>query len=87
MTIRLRPGCKVFTVQPHQIPPLAPLKTAHLGRPVPRRGEFLALGDSHTPTPGKPPHFASDDTDHPSQRPIWPVFSDRQAVALGRGRD
>ena len=42
----IAPRCKLFTAQPHQIPPLAPLKTAHLGRPVPRRGELPALGDS-----------------------------------------
>ena len=45
MTIRLRPGCNIFTTKPHQIPPLAPLKTAHLGRPVQWRGDFPALGD------------------------------------------
>ena len=85
----IAPRCNIFTAQPHQIPPLAPLKTAHLGRPVQWRGDFPALGDSPTtpPPPGKPPHFASDDTGHPAQGPLLPVFCDRQPVALGRGRD
>ena len=47
----IAPRCKLFTAQPHQIPPLAPLKTAHLGRPVQWRGDFPALGDSPNTTP------------------------------------